>query len=291
MRSFVCFWFVPHPAAETTRAWSPCHYRPTKVSLVPKESLSRVSTDLDPVIGGRIPAWKRVLDVSCILLASPLVVPLSFLIAIAVKIVSPGPALFRQPRVGHQGRTFLCLKFRTMVVNADTGVHQGHLADLMNSDKPMTKLDAADRRVIPGGVWLRALGLDELPQVLNVLRGEMSLVGPRPCLPYEYERYSARHKRRCEALPGLTGLWQVSGKNKTTFEQMMELDLRYVRRQSLWLDLKILARTIPAVLVQLYEVRLKPKRISLRHSSATFNHEGSPPESGNPIVPRQALTK
>ncbi len=200
-----------------------------------------------------VPSWKRVLDILCILLAAPLVLPLGLLIGLVIKLVSPGSILFRQKRVGLQGESFECLKFRTMKVNADTGVHQGHLQNLMTSDRPMTKLDAADKRLIPGGRILRCLGLDELPQLINVLRGEMSLVGPRPCLPYEYEHYQARHGRRFDTLPGLTGLWQVSGKNRTTFEQMINWDITYVETKSLTLDLMIMLRTVPAILVQVLD--------------------------------------
>jgi exopolysaccharide production protein ExoY len=221
-----------------------------------------------------IPWWKRALDVTCILLAMPILLPLSLLIGLIIKIVSPGPLFFQQERIGYLGRPFRCFKFRTMIVNADTGVHQGHLADLMASNRPMAKLDGADPRVIPGGVWLRALGLDELPQIINVLRGEMSLVGPRPCVSYEYERYLPRHRGRCGTLPGLTGLWQVSGKNKTTFEEMMELDLFYVRTKSLRLDLSILIRTLPAVLIQTLEARRK-KRGALPPESGARPAEGS----------------
>jgi lipopolysaccharide/colanic/teichoic acid biosynthesis glycosyltransferase len=213
-----------------------------------------------------IPRWKRVLDVGCILLVMPLLAPLGLLIAAIIKIVSPGPLFFQQERIGFLGRPFMCFKFRTMFVNADTGVHKGHLADLMTSNRPMVKLDGADPRVIPGGVWLRALGLDELPQLINVLRGEMSLVGPRPCVAYEYEKYLPRHRGRCRTLPGLTGLWQVSGKNNTTFEEMMDLDLRYVREKSLWMDIGIIIRTLPAVCIQTFEVRrkkMKSKKASL----------------------------
>ena len=107
--------------------------------------------------------------------------------AAIIKLVSPGPVFFQQERVGFRGRRFMCFKFRTMSVNACTAVHQEHLEDLMASNRPMSKLDGQDPRVIPGGIWLRALGLDELPQLINVFRGDMSLVGPRPCLNYEYE--------------------------------------------------------------------------------------------------------
>lgn len=217
---------------------------------------------------GNVPWWKRAFDIGCILLVMPFLLPVALVISLIVKAVSPGPIFFQQERIGFRGRRFMCFKFRTMCVNADTGMHKGHLTDLMSSNQPMTKLDAKDPRVIPGGVWLRALGLDELPQLINVLLGDMSLVGPRPCLPYEYEHYLPRHRGRCGTLPGLTGLWQVSGKNKTTFEEMMELDLRYVRTKSLWLDISILARTIPAVLVQAFEVRRK-KALAGRSSRAS----------------------
>jgi lipopolysaccharide/colanic/teichoic acid biosynthesis glycosyltransferase len=206
--------------------------------------------------GGGAPSWKRVLDMVCIGLAAPLLIPLGLVLGGLIKLVSPGPVLFRQERVGYRGKRFMCLKFRTMVVNADTGVHQGHLARLIRSDEPMVKLDhSGDPRLIPGGWVLRSLGLDELPQLINVLRAEMSLVGPRPCIPYEYEHYPPRYRRRCDTLPGLTGLWQVNGKNRTTFEQMMNYDLEYVERKSLLLDVRILAMTIPAIMVQAFEVK------------------------------------
>jgi lipopolysaccharide/colanic/teichoic acid biosynthesis glycosyltransferase len=188
-----------------------------------------------------VPTWKRALDIACILLALPLLLPVGFFIALLIKIVSPGPVLFRQERVGFRGRRFMCLKFRTMKVNADTGLHQGHLVRLMSSDSPMVKLD-------------------ELPQLINVLRGEMSLVGPRPCIPYEYEHYLPRYRQRCNTLPGLTGLWQVNGKNRTTFEQMMELDLNYVKGKSLLLDVKILAMTVPAIVIQVCDLKARRQR-------------------------------
>jgi len=198
--------------------------------------------------------------VTLVLLAIPFLIPLGIIVCSFIKIVSPGPAFFRQQRVGYLRRRFMCLKFRTMKVNADTSVHQAHLKDLMTGNGPTRKLECSgDKRLIRGGLLLRASGADELPQLLNVLRGEMSLVGPRPCLPYEFEMFSAPHKRRCEAPPGLTGLWQVSGKNKTTFEEMMNLDLRYVERCSLWLDVKIILLTVPAILGLVWEMKIAPK--------------------------------
>jgi lipopolysaccharide/colanic/teichoic acid biosynthesis glycosyltransferase len=219
-----------------------------------------VTTRLQTVAhSGGVPWWKRALDVTLIVLAMPILVPVGLFVAAIIKLVSPGPVFFQQERVGLRGRRFMCFKFRTMTVNADTSVHQEHLEDLMASNRPMSKLDGQDSRVIPGGIWLRALGLDELPQLINVFRGEMSLVGPRPCLIYEYEKYLPRHRGRCATLPGLTGLWQVNDKNNTTFEEMIDLDLRYVRTQSLGLDLGILLRTVPAVIGQTYQVRRKKR--------------------------------
>jgi len=202
------------------------------------------------------PTWKRALDLALILLAAPVALLLGVAITVLIKLSSRGPAFFQQVRIGHHGRRFNLLKFRTMRVDADHSTHQQHLQELIGSESPMTKLDArGDPRLIPFGAILRATGLDELPQLVNVLRGEMSLVGPRPCLPYEYERYTAPQARRCEALPGLTGLWQVSGKNHTTFKEMIRLDVWYAGHLSLWLDLKIIARTLPALVGQVVETR------------------------------------
>jgi lipopolysaccharide/colanic/teichoic acid biosynthesis glycosyltransferase len=147
-----------------------------------------------------------------------------------------------------------------MFVDADTKVHEGHLNQLMtHSNVPMKKLDGRDPRVIPCGLTLRSLGLDELPQIFNVLRGDMSLVGPRPCLPYEYQIYTPHHRKRFNAAPGLTGLWQVSGKNRTTFEEMIDLDIRYSHAKSLWLDLKIILKTVPAIISQTKAVKADRK--------------------------------
>lgn len=211
----------------------------------------------------QVPTWKRIIDITCILGGSILWAPAWLTIAAYLKTVSRGPVLFKQTRIGHMGKPFLCLKFRTMVLNADTSIHEKLVNHLMTSNQPMAKLDAAgDSRLIPGGLWLRSLGVDELPQLINVLRGEMSLVGPRPCVPYEYEMFQPRHRRRCETLPGLTGLWQVNGKNRTTFEKMLELDVLYVEKKSLFLDLKIIASTIPAILVQVWDTKTRRKIVA-----------------------------
>src|SRR5688572_1919543 len=208
-----------------------------------------------PRVAANIPTWKRGIDVAFCLLALPMVGIAAMIIAV-IRLASPGPILFRQERVGLGGRRFKLYKFRTMHVSAEVASHQTHFAELVRSNTPMQKMDArGDSRLIPGGRWLRAAGIDELPQIINVLRGEMSLVGPRPCIPYEYEQYSAEQRGRCACVPGLTGLWQVSGKNRTTFEQMVQLDIAYARQLSPWLDLKIIIMTVPAVGRQIAEVR------------------------------------
>ena len=200
------------------------------------------------------PRWKRGLDLVCILLTAPLWVPLMIVITLAIKLVSPGPVFFRQERIGLGGQRFTCFKFRSMRVGAETAVHSSYFQQLMESDRPMTKLDASsDPRLIPSGRFFRATGLDELPQLLNVLRGEMSLVGPRPCTPLEFERYAKPQKKRFNAPPGLTGHWQVRGKNKTTFREMIALDIWYASHMSLRLDLMIMLRTPRVIAGQIFE--------------------------------------
>ena len=208
-----------------------------------------------------IPAWKRGLDLGCLVITFPVWITMGLCIGLLIKLTSRGPILFKQERIGYLGRPFLCFKFRTMKTDADTAIHQNHLSQLMRSGSPMTKLDSAgDPRLTPCGLLLRSLGLDELPQLLNVLKGEMSLVGPRPCLPYEYEAYLPRHRRRFLTTPGLTGLWQTSGKNKTTFEEMIDLDIHYALHKTFGLDLKIMLRTFPAILEQALDVRRSRKQ-------------------------------
>src|SRR5438093_10594619 len=198
----------------------------------------------------------RGLYIVCILLAFPALRLLCFLISLLIKLSSRGPVLFRQERIGLGGRTFVCLKFRSMKVGADAQLHKNYLKQLLHSETPMTKMDVnGDPRLIPLGALLRSTGLDELPQVINVLRGDMSLVGPRPCIPYEAEDFLSWQKERFKTLPGLTGLWQVSGKNQTTFNEMIKLDITYVRNKSLWLDIKIILKTVPALISQVRETR------------------------------------
>jgi lipopolysaccharide/colanic/teichoic acid biosynthesis glycosyltransferase len=221
------------------------------------ENNRKVRTGIAIAASTEIPLWKRILDVTCILLTLPLWLPVVILIALWIKIVSPGPIFFRQERVGHRGRRFMILKFRTMKVNVETQSHERYLEQLIHGDRPMTKLDASgDPRIIPGGRILRAMGLDELPQLFNVLRGEMSLVGPRPCTPHEFSRYQVWQHERVNAPPGLTGYWQVNGKNKTTFTEMIKMDIYYTKNMSLWLDLMIMVKTFPAIINQVIETRI-----------------------------------
>ncbi len=206
--------------------------------------------------GLKVPAWKRTLDLACVLVVLPALLPLMLMIAALIKVVSPGPVFFRQERIGFRRQRFLCYKFRTMKTGADTQVHQNHFKDLIKSDVPMTKMDAkGDSRLIPFASVIRAMGLDELPQIINVVLGDMSLVGPRPCTRYEFESYPAVYHSRFDTLPGLTGLWQVSGKNKTTFSEMMSLDIHYARHKTPWMDLSIMLRTFSVLAEQLRESR------------------------------------
>ncbi len=218
--------------------------------------------------GNGIPGWKRALDLVCVLMLAPAVLLIGSVVALIIKLGSPGPILFRQKRVGYRGSEFTCFKFRTMRVNAETESHRRHTEQLIKSRAPMVKLDAhKDPRLIPLGAVLRASGLDELPQLLNVLLGEMSIVGPRPCIRYEYEQYEPWHRRRFDAVPGLTGLWQVSGKNRTTFEQMVHLDIEYAERMNLGLDLKIMLKTFSAIWTQYCDLRATKRSESIPASA------------------------
>ena len=201
---------------------------------------------------------KRVIDVlgsaSLLLLTSPLL----FVIAIAIRLTSKGDVIFQQERLGQFGTRFKCLKFRTMYAENDSKIHQEYVQRFIAGQAGSEKIEPGepavykiknDSRVTPLGRLLRKTSLDELPQFWNVLRGEMSLVGPRPPMPYEFEVYDVWHRRRVlEAKPGITGLWQVSGRSRMCFDDMVRLDLRYSQSWSLWLDLKILAATPIAVL-------------------------------------------
>jgi exopolysaccharide production protein ExoY len=220
------------------------------------------------VTSSPLPAWKRCLDLACCIAALPLLAVCTLVMTVITKIVSPGPVFFRQERVGYKGRRFKIYKFRSMTLGADTAGHQSYYKDLIGTNAPMVKLDSrGDTRLLPGAWLLRASGLDELPQLINVLRGEMSLIGPRPCIPSEFEEYLPWQQKRCDAVPGLTGLWQVSGKNRTTFEEMIRFDIEYCHMLSPGLDLKILFLTLPALMQQIYDTRISRKpRSKNRHS-------------------------
>ena len=209
-----------------------------------------------------LPVWKRSIDIICCVLALPFLAVLTVVMTILTKLVAPGPVFFRQERIGCSGRRFWIYKFRTMRVGSDTNGHQDYFKQLIGTNAPMMKLDSrGDSRLIPGSKLLRASGLDELPQVINVLRREMSVVGPRPCIQGEYAAYQPWQRQRCEAMPGLTGLWQVSGKNRTTFEEMVNLDIRYGETKSFWMDLRIIVMTVPALIVQIYDTRFRKSSI------------------------------
>ena len=199
---------------------------------------------------------KRLMDITGSLLLLLLTSPLLAAIAVAIKLTSKGPVIFQQERLGQFGAPFACLKFRTMKTNNDPKIHREFIRNFISGQSATRKTSGDpgiykitnDSRITPVGRFLRKTSLDELPQFWNVLRGEMSLVGPRPSLPYEFEIYDIWHRRRVlEVKPGVTGLWQVSGRSRTCFDDMVRMDLRYFQSWSLWLDLKILIATPRAV--------------------------------------------
>jgi len=205
---------------------------------------------------------KRTMDIIVSLLLILLLLPSFLVIAILIKATSRGPIFFRQQRVGQYGQRFMFLKFRSMKVNNDHSVHKEYVKQLIagcaekvsanGNGEGVYKL-ANDRRITSIGKFLRRTSLDEIPQFINVLRGEMSLVGPRPPIPYELVAYQTWHRRRLlHVKPGITGLWQVTGRSKVTFDDMVRLDLRYAASWSPWLDLKILMRTPAAVVKGAY---------------------------------------
>jgi exopolysaccharide biosynthesis polyprenyl glycosylphosphotransferase len=199
---------------------------------------------------------KRAFDLIIALVALALLSPIWLVIALLIKLDSKGAVFYKQERVGMDGRLFLFYKFRTMRAGADDASHREYLkqyiageaeTNLGDAEKPVYKLHG-DSRITRLGRVLRRLSLDELPQLLNVLRGEMSIVGPRPPIPYEVEAYELWHRKRLDMKPGLTGLWQVSGRNRLPFEEMVRLDLFYIENWSLLLDLRIILRTLPVML-------------------------------------------
>lgn len=227
------------------------------IDSLPMETYGGVS--LVPVgqtpLNGRRERIKRAFDIIAVCAGGLIVLPLLLLLTFLVMVSSPGPVLYRQIRIGRQGRPFVFYKFRSMRVANDDSEHRRYVRDLVEnggaaatdgSGRKIYKL-VDDSRVTWIGRFLRRTSLDELPQLINVLRGEMSLVGPRPGLPFEYELYRDWQKRRLEVTPGMTGLWQVTGRSYVTFEDMVLLDLFYIANWSLSMDLKLLLKTVPVV--------------------------------------------
>lgn len=198
---------------------------------------------------------KRVLDITFTLLLSPFLLLVGAIIAMCIKLDSEGPIFYRQKRVGQNGLEFEMLKFRSMYVNNDQLVHREKILKYMNGQKlnedgspSLSYKDARDPRITRVGRFIRKTSLDEIPQFLNVLWGQMTLVGPRPPLPYEVELYSSQDMLRLSGRPGLTGTWQVYGRSRVTFQDMVGMDIEYLQSQSLWLDVKLIVLTVPVMI-------------------------------------------
>lgn len=199
---------------------------------------------------------KRILDIVFTLLISPLLIIVGIIVALCIKLDSKGPVFFRQKRYGENGVEFEFLKFRSMYVNNDQAIHREKMLEYMQKGQKLN--DDADTttaykylndpRITRVGRFIRKTSLDELPQFWNVLRGEMSLVGPRPPISYEVEQYSSHDKLRLMGKPGLTGRWQVYGRSRVTFQEMIEMDIEYLEQQSIWQDIKLILLTIPVMI-------------------------------------------
>ncbi|MHC4437270.1 MAG: sugar transferase [Planctomycetota bacterium] len=211
-----------------------------------------------------LPVWKRAMDISGALIGLVVLSPVMLVVTVLIRIISPGPVIFKQERIGMRGKPFTMFKFRTMRLNVDSSIHEQYVTGLIENaqtdeailQKPMTKLDNHPD-MIPLGKVFRKTFLDEIPQLINVLRGEMSLIGPRPPLAYELQRYPEWCLTRFDVPPGMTGLWQVSGKNLLSFEEMVRLDIRYTRSMSLWMDLLILLKTPVAIVTEIINAFMK----------------------------------
>ncbi|MBV9230667.1 MAG: sugar transferase [Chloroflexi bacterium] len=198
---------------------------------------------------------KRLLDIIFTLLISPFVLLVGVIVAVCIKLDSKGPIFFRQKRIGQNGVEFEMLKFRSMYVNSDELAHREKIIKYMNGQKlnedktgEKSYKDINDPRITPVGRFIRKTSLDELPQFWNVVCGQMTLVGPRPPLPYEVEMYSSYEWLRLTGKPGLTGTWQVYGRSRVTFQNMVEMDIEYLENQSLWQDIKLIALTVPVMI-------------------------------------------
>jgi len=248
---------------------------PSKKCLTEQEEvilLPHVDLQTKMAVGYTMPLWKRSIDIIGSFFGLILLSPLFFIVACIIKSVSPqGTVFFRQERVGRGGKMFRMFKFRTMRNNNDQTIHRNHLIELIHQDEnnntiPMEKLKD-DARIIPFGNFLRKSCIDELPQLINVLLGDMSLVGPRPCIPYEAGEYLRWHSRRFDITPGMTGLWQVNGKNTISFKDMVRLDIQYAMQRSFSLDTYIILKTPWVIFNQIldrettYTIQAKSKTI------------------------------
>jgi exopolysaccharide biosynthesis polyprenyl glycosylphosphotransferase len=227
---------------------------PSKTEIDQVGSLPMVTLFRSPLSNGaRI--IKRASDLIVATLALTLLSPLWLLIALLIRLDSRGPVFYEQERVGMDGRIFLFYKFRSMQIGSDDTTHREYQrayingrpdSNLGDDDRPVFKL-RADERITRVGKLLRKTSLDELPQLFNVVRGDMSIVGPRPPIPYEVENYQLWHRKRLDMKPGITGLWQVSGRNRLPFDEMVRMDLYYIENWSLLLDIKIILQTLPVM--------------------------------------------
>jgi lipopolysaccharide/colanic/teichoic acid biosynthesis glycosyltransferase len=214
----------------------------------PARAAAKPASTIPAPANRNLPLSKRILDVAVASLALAALSPVMLAAALAIKLTSPGPVLFRQIRVGQAERPFAMLKLRTMHVGGDDSAHRELNKKEMLGDMSARAGDGIfklqdDARITAAGRFLRRFSIDELPQLFNVLKGDMSLVGPRPSLPWEVDLYSIEQRRRHQCVPGITGLWQVSGRNALSMPEMLALDVQYVERQSLRLDLLILLKT------------------------------------------------
>lgn len=275
--SGVVAFLLPHATADAAEAFAALVVERIDTPAVSAEAATYTDARFDQLLedslsaGSTLPASvsyaarksrfalsvKRGIDIVGSIALLLIFAPIMFVTAVAVKVSTPGPVLFRQVRIGRDGVPFNFLKFRSMHAGVDDGVHRDFVTSFIAGRHPGIHQSSngrhcyklqSDSRITRVGVLLRKTSIDELPQLVNVLRGEMSLVGPRPPIYYEAEQYQSWHMRRLqEVRPGITGLWQVEGRSKTTFDEMVRLDLRYIRNWSLWLDFKILFKTILVV--------------------------------------------
>lgn len=220
----------------------------TSPLLTGEEGRGVQPSEIDSFIAKPLPFWKRGMDITGALIALIVFSPLFLIAATGIKLSSPGPILFFQERVGFQKKKFRLIKFRSMHINSGAEHHRKFMENIIvNGEIKDTKLQD-DPRIFPFGKFLRKSSIDEIPQLFNILKGEMSLVGPRPCMEYEADLYLSWHTKRFYTMPGLTGLWQVSGKNLLSFKEMIRLDIHYQKHLSLLLDLTIIVKTIPAII-------------------------------------------